>query len=64
MLQHFDSLGRLGGVRTVATVRAEGHQEFEAWVRERGEVLQRFALLVCGSRTEAQDLVQDALARA
>lgn len=46
------------------TRRPEGHQEFDAWVRERARALQRFALLICGSPTEAQDLVQEALTRA
>ena len=36
--------------------------EFADWVLARGPALQRFAYLLSGSRADAQDLVQDALA--
>lgn len=41
-----------------------GTDDFASFVAARGAALQRFAFLVTGSRSEAPDLVQDALERA
>lgn len=38
--------------------------DFDAWVAARGPVLMRLALALTGSRADAEDLVQEALARA
>jgi RNA polymerase sigma-70 factor (sigma-E family) len=42
----------------------EGHTDFDAWVAARGPALLRLAWALTGSRTEGEDLVQDALAKA
>src|SRR5689334_1891628 len=39
-------------------------QVIVALVRERGEALKRYAYLLCGNETDADDLVQEALVRA
>ena len=39
-------------------------EDFDAWVAARGPALLRLAFLLTGSRTDAEDVVQEALARA
>lgn len=42
----------------------DGALDFDAWVAARGPALLRLAYTLTGSRTDAEDVVQDALARA
>jgi RNA polymerase sigma-70 factor (sigma-E family) len=49
---------------TDATARVTGPIAFEAYVVARGAALLRFAALLTGDRHRAEDLVQDALAKA
>lgn len=46
------------------TVAQQAPEQFAEWVAARGGALQRFAYLTTGSRDDAADLVQEALARA
>lgn len=44
--------------------RADRVSDFDAWVAARGQGLLRLALALTGNRADAEDIVQDALARA
>ncbi len=56
--------GRPAGVEALAAVAENAAADFETWVSSRGDALLRFAYVLTGDATLAEDAVQDALTTA